>query len=148
MLRSRRLRTRQNTSLERDDSNTGENTQGRTGMKQLRRLIRTILAEENRKGLEHQILWEQLEDFVPRELEKLGAEISHFETDMMNNIKFAGEWYYDGVDRDTLESHRGVFEDFLNKRGWNVLKYSVETPFDPTSGRLIINVKMCFYLFV
>ena len=111
-------------------------------MKQLRRLIRRILAEENRKGLEHQILWEQLEEFVPQELEKLGAEISHFETDMMNKIKFVGEWYYDGIDRETLQSHRGVFEDFLNKRGWNILTYSVETPFDPTSGRLVIKCDM------
>ena len=103
-------------------------------MKQLRRMIRKILVEENRKGLEHQIMWEQLEEFVPKELEKLGAEISHFETDMMNKIKFAGEWYYNGVDRETLESSRGVFEDFINKRGWNILKYSVETPFEPKMG--------------
>lgn len=111
-------------------------------MKQLRRLIRNILVEENRKGLEHQIMWEQLEEFVPKELEKLGAEVNHFETDMMNDIKFAGEWYYAGLDRETLLSARGIFEDFINKRGWNILKYKVENPFEPNMGRLIIQCDM------
>ena len=111
-------------------------------MKQLRRVIRMILMEENKKGLDSDKLWQQLEDFVPKQLEKLGAEISHFETDMMNKIKFAGEWYYNGVDKETLESKKSVFEDFLNKRGWNILKYSVETPFEPKMGRLVIQCDM------
>ena len=111
-------------------------------MKQLRRVIRMILMEENRKGLDSDKLWQQLENFVPQQLEKMGAEVSHFETDMMNKIKFAGEWYYDGVDKETLESKKSVFEDFLNKRGWNILKYNVETPFDPSSGRLVLQCDM------
>ena len=111
-------------------------------MQNLRRLIRNILVEENIKALDAQKLWSQMEDMVPKKIESMGGMLNHFETDVMNDIKFVGEWYYDGILKGKLQKMRGYFEDFLNKRGWNMLKYEVDSPFEPTTGRLVIQCDM------
>tara|TARA_Y100000592_G_C5474031_1_gene321166 strand:- start:483 stop:1319 length:837 start_codon:yes stop_codon:yes gene_type:complete len=113
-------------------------------MKLLRETIRRILVEENRKALDGDQFWGLMENMVSKKLESMGGVIDHFETDVLNDIKFVGEWYYDGIEKDQLLALENYFTDYVEKRGWNMLRYKVETSewMVDGSGRVIINCDM------